>query len=135
MYRRTFSSRYLYCLPYHVKATTPTGASVVIWGSSVQFFLWSNPPTSFLWTSREPNQVRKPGKKKPRQIRTAPHQYAIIRTKSAPARTVPHQRDLVENAILCSLGQLCMHIICWSITWVQEWVCLDNGEGDTAIAR
>ena len=63
MYRRTFSSRYLYCLPYHVKAATPTGASVVIWGSSVQFFLWSNPPTSFLWTSREPNQVRKPGKK------------------------------------------------------------------------
>ena len=30
-----------------------------------------------------------------------PHQSIQIRTKSAPVKTVPHQRDLVENAILC----------------------------------
>ena len=42
-----------------------------------------------------------------REIRTtapksAPHR--TITSKSAPAVSVPHQRDLVENAILCSLG-------------------------------
>ena len=44
-------------------------------------------------------------KSAPHRVKSAPHRtsYAQIRTKSAPTRTVPHQQDLVENAILCSL--------------------------------
>ena len=49
---------------YHtiLKATDTDWRVCCIWGSSVQNFLWSNPPTSFLWTSREPNRVRIPTK-------------------------------------------------------------------------